>query len=32
LGKEIVIKTWEPQIKFKGEIIQKAKIDTKYNK
>jgi hypothetical protein len=32
LGKEIVIKTWEPQIKFKNEIIQKAKIDTKYNK
>jgi len=31
-GKEIVIKTWEPQIKFKNEIIQKAKIDTKYNK
>lgn len=32
LGKEVVIKTWEPQIKFKGERIQKAKIDTKYNK
>ena len=32
LGKEIVTKTWEPQIKFKNEIIQKAKIDTKYNK
>ncbi|MDO9155060.1 MAG: hypothetical protein Q7U47_15355 [Paludibacter sp.] len=32
IGKEIVIKTWEPQIKFKNEIIQKAKIDTKYNK
>jgi peptidoglycan hydrolase CwlO-like protein len=31
-GKEIVLKTWEPQIKFKNEIIQKAKIDTKYNK
>jgi hypothetical protein len=31
-GKEIVTKTWEPQIKFKNEIIQKAKIDTKYNK
>lgn len=31
-GKEIIIKTWEPQIKFKNEIIQKAKIDTKYNK
>lgn len=31
-GKEIIIKTWEPQIKYKNEIIQKAKIDTKYNK
>ncbi len=32
LGKEIVVKTWEPQIKFKNDIIQQAKIDTKYNK
>ena len=32
VGKEIVVKTWEPQIKFKNDIIQQAKIDTKYNK
>lgn len=30
-GKEIIAKTWEPQIKYKGIVIQKAKIDKKYN-
>lgn len=30
-GKEIIAKTWEPQIKYKGIVIQEAKIDKKYN-
>jgi hypothetical protein len=30
-GKEIIAKTWEPQIKYKGLVIQEAKIDKKYN-
>jgi hypothetical protein len=30
-GKEIISKTWEPQIKYKGLVIQEAKIDKKYN-
>lgn len=30
-GKEIIFKTWEPQIKYKGTVIQEAKIDKKYN-
>lgn len=31
LGKEIIAKTWEPQIKYKGIVIQDAKIDKKFN-
>lgn len=29
--KEVIVKTWEPLIKYKGEKIQDAKVDTKYN-
>ena len=30
-GKEIITKTWKPLIKYKGEKIQDAEVDTKYN-
>jgi len=30
-GKEIISKTWKPLIKYKGEKIQDAEVDTKYN-
>lgn len=30
-GKEIIVKTWKPLIKYKGKTIQNAEVDTKYN-
>lgn len=30
-GKEIIVKTWKPLIKYQGNKIQEAEVDTKYN-